>query len=235
MEHQAALFFIPVLLALLASGIAVIKPPGPRLKSAVQHFAAGLVFAAVALELLPEVAEGGHRVAMILGFAAGVGAMLLVKALTHGHSEQGSKAVGALLFAVALDLFIDGLLLGLASSSEGDRGVALLVALSLEVGFLALSLTTTLKDTGRSGLAALGITGGVAALFPVGALGGWLLLGQMSGAPLIGFLSFSVAALLYLVTEELLAEAHEVEDTPVVTAMFFVGFLCILLLESGGH
>jgi ZIP family zinc transporter len=226
MEHQAALFFIPVLLALLASGIAVIKPPGPRLKSAVQHFAAGLVFAAVALELLPEVAEGGHRVAMILGFAAGVGAMLLVKALTHGHSEQGSKAVGALLFAVALDLFLDGLLLGLASSSEGDRGVALLVALSLEVGFLALSLTTTLKDTGRSGLAAL---------FPVGALGGWLLLGQMSGAPLIGFLSFSVAALLYLVTEELLAEAHEVEDTPVVTAMFFVGFLCILLLESGGH
>ena len=45
-----------------------------------------------------------------------------------------------------------------------------------------------------------------------------------------------MTALLYLVTEELLAEAHEVKDTPIATATFFLGFLGILLisLSSGG-
>jgi ZIP family zinc transporter len=39
-------------------------------------------------------------------------------------------------------------------------------------------------------------------------------------------------ALLYLVTEELLVEAHEVPDRPWVTATFFAGFLVLLLLEE---
>ena len=43
-------------------------------------------------------------------------------------------------------------------------------------------------------------------------------------------LAFALAALLYLVTEELLAEAHETPDVPLVTALFFVGFLLFLML-----
>ena len=39
-------------------------------------------------------------------------------------------------------------------------------------------------------------------------------------------------ALLYLVTEELLVEAHERPDTPFISAMFFVGFLGLLLIEE---
>jgi ZIP family zinc transporter len=44
-------------------------------------------------------------------------------------------------------------------------------------------------------------------------------------------LSFGVAALLDLVTEELLTEAHEVDETPLLTSMFFVGFLALLMIE----
>jgi ZIP family zinc transporter len=39
-------------------------------------------------------------------------------------------------------------------------------------------------------------------------------------------------ALLYLVTEELLVEAHEQPDTPLVASMFFVGFLALLMIEE---
>jgi ZIP family zinc transporter len=46
-----------------------------------------------------------------------------------------------------------------------------------------------------------------------------------------GVLSFGVAELLFLVTEELLVEAHEVPETPLTTATFFAGFLVIILLE----
>lgn len=48
----------------------------------------------------------------------------------------------------------------------------------------------------------------------------------------VGILGFDIGALLYLVAEELLTEAHEVEDTPFITAMFFPGFLLPLLLGS---
>ena len=39
-------------------------------------------------------------------------------------------------------------------------------------------------------------------------------------------------ALLYLVTEKLLVEAHEQPDSPLISAMFFVGFLGLLLLDE---
>ena len=43
-------------------------------------------------------------------------------------------------------------------------------------------------------------------------------------------LSFGAAALLYLVTEELLREAHEERSSTGGTAMIFVGFLLILVI-----
>ena len=45
-------------------------------------------------------------------------------------------------------------------------------------------------------------------------------------------IQMSLFALLYLVTEELLVEAHETPDRPWVAAMFFAGFLLLLLLEE---
>ena len=47
-----------------------------------------------------------------------------------------------------------------------------------------------------------------------------------------GFLSFGLMALLYLVTEELLVEAHEKPDNVWITSAFFVGFLALLALEE---
>lgn len=47
---------------------------------------------------------------------------------------------------------------------------------------------------------------------------------------LAAILGFGASALLYLVTEDLLLEAHATSDTLVVTATFFLGFLIPLLL-----
>lgn len=47
-------------------------------------------------------------------------------------------------------------------------------------------------------------------------------------------LSFGAAALLSLVTEELRVEAHEEPETPLLTAMFFVGFVLLLVIEMIG-
>ncbi|AMR29526.1 hypothetical protein A0257_22135 [Hymenobacter psoromatis] len=59
---------------------------------------------------------------------------------------------------------------------------------------------------------------------------GTTLLSGASGGVLEIVLSFGLAALLFLVTQELLTEAHEEPESPWLTAMFFLGFLVFLLL-----
>ncbi|MEJ5200907.1 MAG: hypothetical protein WHV66_01625 [Anaerolineales bacterium] len=56
-------------------------------------------------------------------------------------------------------------------------------------------------------------------------------LSLISGALLAGVIAFGAAALHFLVTEELLTEAHEVAENPLLTSAFFVGFLAVFLLE----
>ena len=57
------------------------------------------------------------------------------------------------------------------------------------------------------------------------------LLGSRRHGRLLPLLGLEKLRLLYLVTEELLREAHEREDTSFTTATFFVGFLAILLID----
>ncbi len=59
-----------------------------------------------------------------------------------------------------------------------------------------------------------------------------LVLGSAPAALLAAILGFGVAALLFLATEELLVEAHETVDTPLLAAMFFVGFFALYVLDA---
>ena len=47
-----------------------------------------------------------------------------------------------------------------------------------------------------------------------------------------GFYAFGLIALLYLVTEESLVEAHEIEDRAFMPAAFFIGFVLLIYLEE---
>jgi zinc transporter, ZIP family len=80
----------------------------------------------------------------------------------------------------------------------------------------------------------LAVTSGISLLLLAGAVGGMLLLRGASVDTLAVVLSFGAAALLYLVTEELLVETHLPEETLLSTAMFFLGFLAILAFVTTG-
>ena len=58
------------------------------MRSAVQHFAAGVVFAALATELLPEVIHRRLPLQTIAAFAVGVVVMLMMQAFTAKKSED---------------------------------------------------------------------------------------------------------------------------------------------------
>ncbi len=70
---------IPATTIIGGGALAALRPPGPKVRSAVQHFAAGLVFAAVAVAILPGMIHERKPVAAFIGFAIGVALMLLVK------------------------------------------------------------------------------------------------------------------------------------------------------------
>ena len=225
---------VPLLFSLLAaavtlagSAIALVRRPGPALSAAIQHFAAGVVFAAAAGEILPDLKHEGAAWPVAIGGAVGVGAMLGVK-------EMGERWTGpwGLVTIVAVDILIDGLLLGLGFANGARAGLLLAIALSFELLFLGLSVTSELAEALESRGRAFLVVGALVLLLPVGAA-----LGAPAAALppvlLTGLLAFGLVALLYLVTEELLVEAHGGPEAPWVTAMFFAGFLLLLLLEEG--
>ena len=61
-----------------------------------------------------------------------------------------------------------------------------------------------------------------------------LLTNGLQGPPLTATLAFGTAALIYLVVEEVMKEAHTrgEDDSSVVNVAFFLGLLCIWLLDS---
>ena len=66
MSSSTLLFtLIPVVAAIAGAAVAVRLQPGPTLVSAIQHFAAGVVFAAAAAEILPGVVHGGSLAATL--------------------------------------------------------------------------------------------------------------------------------------------------------------------------
>ncbi|MCE4226293.1 transporter [Methylobacterium sp. C25] len=217
---------IPAAAAIVGAAVAVNLRPGPVLVSAIQHFAAGVVFAAAAGEILPDLKHAGSPWATLVGGAIGVAAMLLVKSI-------GKRAKGpvGLMSVTGIDILVDGLVLGIAFAAGAKAGILLTVALTIEVLFLGLTVANELGGSGTSKGRVVGLTAGLVVLLPLGALLGGPV-ATLSAPVQAGFLAFGLIALLYLVTEELLVEAHETEDRPWVTAMFFAGFLLLLLLDQ---
>lgn len=217
---------IPVIAVVLGAIVAAVRQPGPAFTSAMQHLAAGVVFAAAATEILPQVKHEASPAATLIGGAAGVAVMLALKSF-----EGRFKGPAALLGAIGIDFLIDGLVLGLAFVAGAKAGILLTIALTLEVLFLGVTVTTELGETIRSKLRVVLIVTGLGLLLPVGALVA-LPVASLSPVVIAGFLSFGLMALLYLVTEELLVEAHEKPDNPLISAFFFIGFLALLTIEE---
>jgi zinc transporter, ZIP family len=220
---------------LVGGGLSALWEPGPRLTGYIEHFAAGLVIAAVAVEILPRLEHSSPTAFVVLGgFAAGGGTMLAVKwfarqTVTREGDESG-KAIGFSI-ATGVNVLMDGMIIGAGFVANPKLGVVLVVALGLELMSLCLSVGIDFNRNSNSARTALMVTGGIASMLPVGAVAGLLLLGDASNVVTNAFLSFGAAALLYLVAEELLVEAHVTDDTIFSSAMLLLGFLVMMALR----
>ncbi|WP_262386165.1 ZIP family metal transporter [Hymenobacter sp. BT491] len=241
---------LPAVVMIAGAALAVWRAPGPQLRSAILHFAAGVIFSVVAVELLPDIVQHHAPYEVALGFGLGVATMLGLRYFTQrlekkeaAGKEAQPTATGSgptqataaalpwgLLVAIGIDIFIDGLLLGIGFAAGAKEGTLLAIALTIELLSLGLATAVELRQDGHGKGRAVAIVAGTSLMLLIGAGIGTTVLRGATGNMLEIVLSFGLAALLFLVTEELLTEAHEEPETPLMTLAFFVGFLLFLLL-----
>ncbi len=225
-----AVVALPVLAIPAGTAFGVWRPPRPWVASLVQHLAAGLLIGAVSLELLAPVSHGSP-LAAVFGVGAGLAAMLVLDFVSArvGGGEQQSGGMG-MAAVVAVDLTIDGFLLGVAASQDLRLGILLAIGLILEDFFTTLSLVVSLQGSADR-RKVLWVTAFITAGMAVGVGLGMLVAPLLTQFAYHVVLAFGAVALLFLILEELMREAHKVRETHWATTTLFGGLLGFLLLH----
>lgn len=201
---------------------------------AVLHAAVGIAAAVVSVELMPRVLDDIAAWQLVAGFAVGAaasGAMAKgVRRAVRGLGLGGSGPWKVYLVS-AVDLFGDGLMVGIGSAVSGGLGLVLglsQVVANLPGGFVAIA---HLRDRGLSRPVRLGATASLfVPVFAGAAVGFWLLRGEP--VPLQNTALAFVAGLLLVATvEDLVPEADEPRTRRwITTAAFTVGFAFFALV-----
>ena len=236
--HDFLIMAIPALVALAGGILASVWKPDHQMRSLIQHFAAGVVLAALAVELLPEIGRE-HAPGLVLAGSFALGSLFMygLKLWTMRLEHQAAMKDAAaglgtgLLLATFIDVATDGFIIGAGFAAGGGTGTILALGLSVELLFLGLALASD----ATAGWRIIAISGALGSTVLIFSLIGKVLLTGASHAVIGGALAFSAAALLYLVTEELLMEAHEVEEKPISTLVLFGGFLAFWSIQLLGQ
>jgi len=201
--------------------------------------------------------EGGSRYEIIAAIKELEELLGRIHSISHGKNAVRSRWDRTLLSALAdnkgqvarpevdhvpwtqfastsIDAAVDGLLIGLTLSADSTAGLAMAIATSIEMGFLGLQFSASVHKSVKSlALHALVCFIPPAVLFfssIAGAIGGRILIQDQ--ALFIGFIAFALVALLFMVTQDLLAEAHSADNSMVTNSMLFVGILGGIMLDK---
>src|SRR5262245_36128166 len=113
---------------LLGGLIALIWSPKVKARSAIQHFAAGAILAAVASNVIPEAERVGTVTGILGGPAAGALAMIVLKWLVvklEREERSRHKLPLGLTAAAAVDTLLDGTLIGAGFMTGQQLGTLL--------------------------------------------------------------------------------------------------------------
>jgi len=250
------LCLVPCVVLMISGATAMLFTIKKQVASALEHFAAGVVISAMCTELVPKLQEPDETgvkpslVAIIIGFSAGVALLLTCRQLFPEDEEEDGEdstpyrapAGGpsanipwGSMAAYFCDLFIDGGLTGMAFATGGGAGMIIMLSIALEMASFGSTAVVTVRNKGCSNKQAFLAAGALASTLFVGAVLALTFMSILAGTPTYyGLLSFGIAAMLWLVVEDLMKEAHEKtgDDEPKwITVMFFLGFLLPIILD----
>jgi len=216
-------------------------------------FAAGVMIAASVWSLLIPAMEMAEELNMLHSWLPAAGGfvlgglflMLLDRILPHLHpgstEPEGVKSsftrTTMLVLAVTLHNIPEGLAVGLAFGLAGEStAVSISGALALSVGMAlqnfpeGAAISLPLKKEGLSNNRSflLGALSGV--VEPIAGVTGVLIAGSITGI-MPWFLAFAAGAMIYVVVEELIPEAHLGEHSHTGTLSVMAGFLVMMILD----
>lgn len=231
-----------------AGGLAAeFTPTTRRTLSVALHLAAGILFGVIAIELAPRAFGGAPPWMAGLGFLAGAGFYLVLDTLitrwTAPDPDSADKVMstaatgkgGAWMIyaAVAVDLFSDGLLIGVGSSISFSLALVLAlgqVTADVPEGFATIA---NFKDKGVPRTRRLLLSASFLLPVMAGALLSYFLLRDAAEAIQLTALAFTAGLLLIAASEEIIGEAHEAAcDSRTATFATAAGFVLFALIAS---
>lgn len=229
------------------------KEPGADSQRIFLGFAAGVMIAASVWSLIIpaiEMAQDNGQTGWVpaaAGFVLGGAFLLLLdKLLPHLHAGSSApeglpsslRRTTMLVFAVTLHNIPEGMAVGLsfALAAKGDENATLAGAAALAIGMglqnfpEGAAVSMPLRDEGLSRPRAF-VYGALSGIVePIAGVVGVLLAQTVTGImPLI--LSFAAGAMIYVVVEELIPQAHLGEHSNTGTLGVMAGFLVMMVLD----
>ncbi|TFY97465.1 ZIP family metal transporter [Ramlibacter rhizophilus] len=240
MTRLVGLALLPAVGMVIGSILAEFWRLPPAALGAVLHGAAGVAVAVVSIEMMPRILDDIALWQLVAGFALGAAAsILMVKALhrTLRTLKLGSTGAWGVYLPVAVDLFGDGLMVGIGSAVSS--GVGLMLALSQVVANIPGGVVTIANLRDKKVRRAVRIAASASLILPtlVGALAGYWLLRDQGTAWQNTALAFVAGMLLLATIEDLVPEADEPAARRVwTTSGFAIGFIffAIIALKFGG-
>lgn len=200
------------------------------------HAAVGIVLAVIGVELMPRALQVDPPWIVVLALILGGVFYFAVHRVIDLFQKQGNgeKGQGAwnIYAGVAVDLFSDGIMIGVGSSISFGLGLFLAlgqVAADIPEGF---ATAVAFKNRGVSRIRSLIISGSFALPVLVGtSIGYWLVQGKTETLQ-YALLAFTSAILLLTSVEEMLTEAHAGSRRTLLQEMtILLGFAGFTLLS----
>ena len=240
-------FWLVVAISALAAGLTFMGVPlaerfdvPHRIVSAALQFAAGIITALVIVTLMPPAIRSGPYVLAVLAFFVGGVLYVLLEHYTkriqadrlasEEAASRGEISLG-LFVGILVDLFVDGVVIGIGSTLSLLTGLVMAVGLALSTAPLAFVTIATAK---RQGMVAerrrlLGRMFVVALL--TGSILGYLVLQNQPVEVRMVLVALASGFLITTVVQGIIPEANR-EGEPGFAGVLFIGGLSLYALMS---
>lgn len=233
--------------------IALWKKPTSLTLSISVGFAAGVLLGTFAFEMLPAARDAASVAHASIGFAAGFFALYLLDLFIHRGATAGSKAeqrnrllrlrkgrrsrgdeITVLAGGTSAEELIEGIAIGVSAAADPSLGLMVGLAIAIDNVAESLSIGELVLDrkSKRPGRRILFWTSLIGLSLFVSALGGWLLLRDLSDAVLGVFIAIGAGGMFYLTVTDLVPEAESHHFNQSAAIAMAAGFLLTFALSS---
>ena len=219
--------------------VVLLGKPSVKALALLLGFAAGVMIAISAFELLPEAVHLGSRWQAVLGFILGAGLMYGLDALIpHAHIGSGSAdgatgdvemlKLGYFIFlGIALHNLPEGLAIGAGYTSSLKVGGAIAISLALHNVPEGMATAVPLIMGGMNKYKVVWLATLAGLMTPLGTLIGAILFRLSPGMVSVA-LAFAAGAMVYIASDELIPQSHRYHDHLANLGLlggFILGFL----------